>query len=359
MALIRVSRPALGSAFELFLGGEDSEALEAVGYAALDRVDWLEQQLSHFLPDSEICQINRRAFAEPVFVSSMLMSLLLRLRQWSEITEGAFDPTAGQLVRAWGFFRRGQQQGESVAPPSSEEIHDIVRQIGWRHVELNEAASTVRFLTPRVELHLGAVGKGYIVQAVADYLRQEGVACALLHSGQSSIVALGSPPERDGWPIGIPDPYHENAPLASVSLADAALSTSGTVEQFVIINNQRHSHLFDPRTGFPAANLSKFSRGVKPLAKRPAANRPTGRKEVAPAAQLVLSLSVLSADAAEGDALSTAFFVQGEVWARAFCQTHPDLGVIVVEATEDRTEKSKFRCFGDIKRAGMRVESVE
>src|SRR5690349_3170187 len=83
--LIRVSRPALGSQFEIILGGQDVEALEAVGYAALDRVNWLEQQLSHFFPDSEICQINCRAFSEPVTVSPSLFQLLLRLRRWSEL----------------------------------------------------------------------------------------------------------------------------------------------------------------------------------------------------------------------------------------------------------------------------------
>lgn len=325
--LIRVSRPALGSAFEIYLGGEDPATLEALGYAALDRVLWLEQQLSHFLPDSEICQINRRAFQEPVAVSPAMMALLLRLRHWSEITEGAFDPTAGKLVRAWGFFRRGQLQGEAVSPPDAGEIAEIVRQIGWKNVELNEENATVRFLTPVVELHLGAVGKGYIVQCAADFLRTEGVECALLHSGQSSIVAIGAPPDREGWTIGIPNPYKEEETLAVVTLADAALSTSGTVEQFVESDGKRYSHLFDPRTGSPVSGFA--------------------------------SLSVLSTDAAEGDALSTAFFVQGESWTRAFCQAHPNLGVLLVDAAENRTGTSDFRCFGDVKRAGMRVQRVE
>src|SRR5690349_3557892 len=104
--LVKVARPAIGSLFEIYAGGEDVEGLERLAYAALDRVDWLEQQLSHFLPDSDISRINARAYAEPVPVSPNLFALLLRLRRWSEETEGAFDCTAGRLVRAWGFFRR-------------------------------------------------------------------------------------------------------------------------------------------------------------------------------------------------------------------------------------------------------------
>lgn len=325
--LIRVSRPALGSGFEIYLGGEDIAMLEAVGNAALDRVLWLEQQLSHFLPDSEICQINRRAFAEPVTVSPALLALLLRLRHWSEITEGAFDPTAGKLVRAWGFFRRGQAQGETVPLPDADTIAEIVRQIGWQNVELNEKDAAIRFLTPSVELHLGAVGKGYIVQCAADFLRSEGIERALLHSGQSSVVAIGAPPDSEGWPISIPDPYNSEERLAVVTLSNAALSTSGTAEQFVQIDGKRYSHLFDPRTGFPIPGFA--------------------------------SLSVLSTDAAEGDALSTAFFVQGEAWTETFCQSHPNVGVALVSSSENRTEKSNIRCFGNVTSAGMRVERVE
>jgi thiamine biosynthesis lipoprotein len=312
-SLIRVARPAMGSPFAIYAGGEDVDALERLAYAALDRVDWLEQQLSHYLPDSEISRLNARAYKETVAVTPNLFALLLRLRQLSAETEGAFDSTTGKLVRIWGFFRRGQSHAVAAEPPDTETLAAVTQQIGWRHIELNEKARTVRFLTPQVELHLGAVGKGYIVQCAADYLRSEGVACALLHSGQSSIVAVGAPPESEGWTIGIPDPSEEaltsppsltarergaGGVRAIVKLRDAALSTSGGAEQSVTMQGTRYAHLFDPRTGFPV-------------------NGPA-------------AVTVLSPDAADGDALSTAFFVQGAEWTRAFCRSHPDIGALFV-----------------------------
>src|SRR5579871_484008 len=115
--LIRLERPAMGSLFEIFLGGDDTALLERLANEALDRVEWLEGQLSHYLPESEICQINAQAFRVSVDVSSTLMTLLLRLRRWSEVTEGALDCTAGKLVRLWGQFRRGQAHGSLEAPP--------------------------------------------------------------------------------------------------------------------------------------------------------------------------------------------------------------------------------------------------
>jgi thiamine biosynthesis lipoprotein len=306
--LIRLARPAMGSVFEIYAGGEDVGALQRCAYDALDRVDWLEQQLSHYLPDSEICRLNARAYEETVAVTPNLFALLLRLRQLSAETDGAFDCTAGKLVRQWGFFRRGQAHGEAAEPPDAEMLATIVAQIGWRHVELDEKARTVRFRTPQVELHLGAVGKGYIVQCAADYLRTEGVACALLHSGHSSIVAIGAPPESDGWTIGLP------GVRASLTLRDAALSTSGGAEQSVTIQGTRYSHLFDPRTGCPV-------------------NGP-------------VAVSVLSPDAADGDALSTACCVQGTEWARAFCRGHPHIGALFVtrEGEDVRLERIGRAC---------------
>jgi thiamine biosynthesis lipoprotein len=314
--LIRVSRPAMGSLFEIYAGGEDAGMLERIAGEALDRVDWLEQQLSHFLPDSDLCRINARAFEAAVPVAPDLFALLLRLRRWSEETQGAFDCTAGKLVRAWGFFRRGQANGESVAPPDPEQVVQIVAQIGWRHIELDEEAQTIRFLTDAVELHLGAVGKGYIVQCAADYMRSAGVSCALLHSGYSSIVAIGSPPDSMGWPIGIPGLAPQSPPLMIVHLCDAALSTSGSTEQCVEIGGVRTGHLFDPRNGLPVQGTH--------------------------------SVSVVSRDAAEGDALSTACFVQGAVWAARYCRTHTDIGVLWVHPAAAAPGGAELICLGHV-----------
>lgn len=325
--LIRVSRPALGSAFEIYLGGDDTGYLQQIGYAALELVRELERQLSHFEPDSVLCQINRQAYTQPVALPLSILRLLLRLRHWSTLTEGAFDPTAGRLVRLWGFFRQGKMQGVPVPAPDPEEIAAVTRQIGWQHVVLNEEDSTIRFLTPHIELHLGAVGKGWIVQQVADFLRERGITCALVHSGQSSIVALGHPPDAEGWPVGITHPLQEERLLAKVLLADAALSTSGTTELSVTIGEERISHIFDPRTGTPVQGFAQ--------------------------------ISVLSRDAAEGDALSTAFSVQGETWTRQFCKRRPDLGVVLLPDRVPGSDPNALRCFGNTREAGTRVIPIE
>ncbi len=302
---VRVSRSAMGSIFEIVLTDKEEAALTAIGSDTLDRVGWLEQQFSHFLPDSDICRINALAGRESVPVASNTFSLLKRCRQWSADTEGAFDCTAGKLVRLWGFFKQGIVRGDPIDLPDADAIEKIVRKIGWKFVELDEANSAVRFHSPEVELHLGAVGKGFIVQTAADYLRAQGIQGALLHCGQSSAVAVGSPPEGSVWKIGldasnrIANGLHWKYAHAAVLLSNASLSVSGNTEIFVTSSGERFGHLFDPRTGHPVSGLSY--------------------------------LALIAPDAAEGDALSTAFAVNGLEWTKNFIANRPELSAVSLD----------------------------
>jgi FAD:protein FMN transferase len=284
MPIVKVERPAMGSLFQIFLEGDNSYELERLGYEALDRVDWLEQQLSHYLPDSDISQINAYALKESVSLAPNVTALLARCRQWSLETEGAFDITAGKLVRLWGFFKPGTVHGDAISLPDSDVLAKIVQNIGWKCVELNETRQTIRFHSPEIELHLGAVGKGYIVQAAAAYLREQDVERALLHSGHSSIVALGAPSNAEGWQVAL-----EDKPFL---LNNAALSVSSNDETTITVNGKRCGHLFDPRTGLP----------IEPFGQ----------------------LAVIAPDATDAEALSTAFAVNGREWSQNYLGTHPE-----------------------------------
>jgi thiamine biosynthesis lipoprotein len=284
----------MGSLFEIYLAGGDALHLEYVGRAALERVLWWEGRLNHFDLQSELSRLNREAFLRPVEVAPDMMRLLLQARRLSERTEGAFDVTVGKLVEVWGLFRKGTLQGERGEPPSSQVLAQIVQEIGWHAVQLEEERGTVQFLTPSVRLHLAALGKGFAVDVVAEYLREAGITDALIQSGYSSVRALGSPPEGQGWRVGIAHPFNEEQTLRQVNLSGQSLSTSGSAESLITPEGRAIPHLFDPRSG-----------------------------EVV---ELRGSVSVVAPTALEAEALSTAFFVQGVAWSAAFCARNPQYG---------------------------------
>ena len=125
-----------------------------------------------------------------------------------------------------------------------------------------------------------------------------GLESALIHAGTSSVYALGAPPGEDAWAIGVRHPLKEGERLTTLKLRDRAASTSGGYERFVEVAGRRYCHILDPRTGEPV--------------------------------QRMLSCTVLTRGATEGDALSTALFVLGVRGATDYCQRHRDVEAILV-----------------------------
>ncbi|HTE18646.1 MAG TPA: FAD:protein FMN transferase, partial [Armatimonadota bacterium] len=282
----------MGTEFEAVLVGPDADYLRDAAAQALDEVERLDERLSHYRADSEITDLNLRAAHEPVRLEPSLFALLARAVALCAATDGAFDCTAGPLVRCWGFFR-----GEG-SMPSEDALRAARERVGSGLLQLDRENYTVRFAREGVQVHLGAFGKGYAVDVVVETLRQLRVEAALIHAGTSTVYALGAPPGAEGWDVGLRDPRDPERRLGVVSLRDRALSTSGDYEQFFEVDGRRYSHVLDPRTGFPAAGMA--------------------------------SATVLGENAADTDALSTAAFVLGESGARRLWERFPGIGVVLV-----------------------------
>lgn len=282
----------MGTEFQALLVGDDPEFLRAAGNEALDEIERLEERLSHYLPSSEICDLNRRAFAEPVLVEPSLLELLQRAQTFSESSEGAFDITVGALIRCWGFFRG---QGRM---PEPEAVQEALTKVGYTGMVIDPRERTVRFRREGLEVHLGAIGKGYAVDSAVESLRLLGVEAALVHGGTSTVYGLGSPPGQEAWHVGLRDPRDPGRRVGAVKLRDRALSVSGDYEQFFEHEGRRYSHLLDPRTGWPAEGT--------------------------------WSAAVLAESATDTDALSTAAFVLGEEGTRQLCNRYPGMGVLII-----------------------------
>jgi thiamine biosynthesis lipoprotein len=292
VALLRCSRRAMATLFELFLPVETRGGSE-IASGGFDLMDELESQLTVYRDDSEVSLLNRRAAEEPVEVEVKLFDLLRTTVRLTAETWGAFDVTAGPLIKAWGFFRR---QGRV---PTPAERQDALDRVGMRHVELNEERRTVRFRRPGVEINFGSIGKGYALDRAAEQLAQRGVRSALLHAGSSSVRAVGRQPgDERGWPVGIRHPWEEGRRIGIVNLRDRALGTSAATYQHFEYNRRRLGHLLDPRTGRPAEGIA--------------------------------SATALAPTAAEADALATAFFILGVDKTRLYCAAHPGIGAVLL-----------------------------
>ncbi|HEY7308972.1 MAG TPA: FAD:protein FMN transferase [Gemmataceae bacterium] len=295
--LLHLKRRAMATHFEIVLPFGTPDAVE-MSEAAFRLLDALEEQMTVYRETSEVSRLNRRACAAPVRVDPRLFGLLELAARIHRETEGAYDITAGALIKAWGFFR-----GPRRVPTEAERTAARER-VGMSWVTLDADGRTVRYARPGLEINLGSIGKGYALDRMARFLGDGwGVGGMLLHGGTSSVYARGCPPDEErGWQVGILHPWDRQRRLARVWLRDRALGNSAATHQHLEYNGQKLGHILDPRTGWPASEVAHAS--------------------------------VVAASAAESDALSTAFYVGGVELARRYCDAHPGVGSILLPKGE-------------------------
>jgi len=284
------SHEAMGTIFAVVAYGSSSACLEEVVCRAFQEIDRLDDEMSHYKPESELSAINRAAHRQRMAVSPGLFKLLDDSLRYSQETDGAFDITIGPLMKAWGFFRGWGRL------PAPQELSEALNRIGYRHVKLDAVTRTVGFDEPGIELDLGAIGKGYAVDRVVEILRAGGITQALVSSGTSSIYALGSPPGEQGWEISVCHPFDRRKTACTLRVQNLSISVSGDYEKSFELGGRIYAHIMDPRSGMPAEHMAMTV--------------------------------VISPSATEGDALSTSFFVRGVERSRVYLECHPDLTAI-------------------------------
>ncbi len=107
-----------------------------------------------------------------------------------------------------------------------------------------------------LKINLGSIAKGFILDKVADFLKQNGVSSAVINAG-GDIQIFG---QKKALKIGVKHPRSENNDIIQIlSLHNMAVVTSGDYERFFIINGQRYHHIINPQTGFPGTTMTSIS----------------------------------------------------------------------------------------------------
>ncbi len=259
---------------------------------ALDMLHSLEQQMTVYREDSDLSLLNHMAADGGTFVDADLFDVIKRSAEIAKGTDCGFDPTAGPLVSLWGRCRSENRI------PTANEIASELQRTGIEHVSLDQDQLRISFDRNGIELNLGGIGKGHALDVAGGYMLSEDVNEWLFHGGHSSLLAQGDHNQQGGWPVGIRNPLFTERRLATITLRDQGMSTSGSNVQFFRHEGRRFGHILDPRTGWPVEDM--------------------------------LSVTVLAPTAAEADALSTAFFVRGVENARRYCDNRPFVSALLI-----------------------------
>lgn len=263
----------MGTTVEVTIEGERDKTPE-IARRLFKNLKELEGKFSLYNPESEIVKVNKNAATKKVKVSTEFFELLEKSLVFSELTSGAFDISIAPLVRLWGF------KGDNPHFPEREEIRKAIKKCGYSFIHLSFRENEVSFSRPGLEIDMDAIAKGYIVQQGIKFLKKEGINAALINAG-GDLYCMGAPSGKEGWVVGIQHPRKKERIIATLTIKDKAVATSGDYENFFVYKGRYMSHIIDPRSGVPSE---------------------TG----------VVSATVISPDAAEADALATALIVMGK-----------------------------------------------
>lgn len=280
--------------------------------------DLEQQMLSWRIETSEVARINASAGSEEgMDLTEEMEDILLTCNEISGASNGAFDITIGEVVRLWdidswaGSNNQMEQNQEAYTLPSMEELQGALDKTGYEKLLFvnsdsqqqmeKEQVGVVRqgqnsemqvsdqqrlIMPTDMQIDLGAVGKGIALDYIHAYLQERPEVTGAVISVGGSVLTYGS---KDGksvdssnpWKVGIVNPLDTNRNIGYLMLKGQwCVSTSGDYERYVEVDGRRYHHIIDPSTGMPADS------GVR-------------------------SVTILTKDGLESDALSTACFILG------------------------------------------------
>lgn len=219
------------------------------------QLDAVVAQMSPWQGDSDLSRFNSAPAGSWHVLPAEFFFVLQTAWQVAEASAGAYDPTVGALVDAWGFGPGGRFDAPGFAGPTRQALDAAAACAGWRRLRLDAQRRSA--LQPGgLRLDLSAIAKGFAVDQVVSHLRARGVSDALVELG-GELRGVGMRPDGQPWWVALepPDPASA-AGLRETLLALHGLSvaTSGDYRRYFEIDGLRHAHTLDPRTGRPVTH---------------------------------------------------------------------------------------------------------
>lgn len=205
---------AMATLFQARIAGQEKPYAAQTAQAAFALLDDLESRLSRFQQNSEISQIAGLEPGETLRLSEPVFACLDIALRMERAARGAFSisaitPHAGSDERRWTLLPR---------------------------------EFSIRCENGSLSFDLGAIGKGFALDRMAQLLREWDCRSFLLVAGGSSVLAGDKPAGTPGWSCGFDDDFF--CPLEQCSLSGSGLAVKGL-------------HILDPRTGMPAQRRNR------------------------------------------------------------------------------------------------------
>jgi thiamine biosynthesis lipoprotein len=229
------------------------------------------QEGQNLLSKNGAKEVTAEASGKTIEISSEFAKILNQSGIIYNLTDGVFDLTVAPLSKLWDVNR-------ATTPPAGEDIEKTLSLVDFSGLTVTD--STLTFSKQGMGIDIGSVGKGYGADHTVKALKNAGATAGVVSFG-GNVALFGT---RDGkeFRIGIRDPQGDkNQYLGILSVTDCSIVTSGGYERYFEYTGTVYHHLLDANTGYPRQSD-------------------------------LLSVTVVCADGAQADLMSTALWLMGE-----------------------------------------------
>jgi thiamine biosynthesis lipoprotein len=206
--------------------------------SAFELIKNFEDRFSIFKQESEISKLNKY---KKLKVSSDLLNVIKKAIYISEITDGAFDITCKPIIDLY------KEKSKENKTPAEKEIEEVLKNVGWRKIKIKD---DFVILSDNMEIDLGGIAKGYIVDKTFQFLKSNGIKNGLINAG-GDIYCWGFNEKGEKWKIGIENPFEESKIIGIFEITDKGIATSGNYKRYLEIKKKKIGHIINPRTGLP------------------------------------------------------------------------------------------------------------
>lgn len=229
----------------LAASGDDLKQIKNGFSLARDFVRRSEARFTRFTDTNELAWLNRSA-GKWLNVSADMFQVIDQSLQLARETDGFFNPAVLPALIAAGYDR----SIELIGGGSPQAVpHQVAEIMDFSTVQLDEGSSSV--LIPfGMQVDLGGIAKGWIVEQAALQLAKYSDACAVSAGGDMFLV--NTPRSEQGWEVGLENPLAPAQDLAVLHVPPGGLATSSTTKRQWHQGGRLQHHLIDPRTGEPA-----------------------------------------------------------------------------------------------------------
>lgn len=231
--------------------------------------------------------------ADTWHISEDLASLLSQGLSITRESDGAFDIAIAPLTSLWDFT------AEDPKVPDDAAIQKALPLCSSDGVTID--GQDITLPSDDIQFDVGAIAKGYIADRMKDLLVKKGVKSAIINLG-GNVLCIGSKPDGTPFKVGIQKPFADrNETEAVMDITGKSVVSSGIYERCFKQGGKLYHHILNPQTGYP------YDNGL-------------------------ISVTIISDQSVDGDALSTTCFALGLEDGLKFAEKK---GVQAVFITED------------------------